>query len=151
MYTLKRQYREIVDIYSPTVGELDLSTGLQPTTYNVNRCKNAIVLEAKTNITGQFTIADRGLRPLLQGGYLNSGDRIFIFDAKDLPKGFIIDLQQYFVYNHIRYEVKEVSAFSKNLAYIAAATATKTTPPNEINVLSVYDYITLSDTSGGLI
>lgn len=151
LYALKQQYEEIVDIYTPGASSVDFSTGSQTIPYTPTRCSRTIVMEATISTLAKFSQTVQGTtKPTISGGYLNTGDRIFIFDAKDLPKDFQFSPDQYLVFNHIRYEVKDIQTFGKNIGYMVVATETRTTPPNEINVLSVYDYIVFSEESGGI-
>ncbi len=52
------------------------------------------------------------------GGYFDAGDRIMIIDAKDLPKGFEPNLNDYIIYDGVKYTLKEVHPVAENYAWL---------------------------------
>ena len=95
----------------------DPETGLKTTVLRVINIKEAIVLDARTFRSFVYDIAYLSAnKDFTMGGFFDPEDRRVILDPRDL-KAHVPKIEDYFVFNNARYDIKEVNTFENNFGY----------------------------------
>ena len=146
IYQLKREYGGAVSIQRRTANTLNLETGKKTQTKDAIHVPLAIVLP--TRLIRKFDydltyIASN--KSFTYGGFYDADFREFIFDAKDLPAGFAFNLDDALIYKHVRWELKELSAFEDNTAFTIIAKRVKDEPADAVTEKTLYHELELAD------
>ena len=118
LYRLKRRYGSLVDIVYVTSNTVDRATGVETTTKSGVRVQRMIVLPSVIHREFSYDLAYiAAAKNFTYGGFFDTSERQFIVDTKDLPIDFEIKVDDYFVYDRVRYDVKKSERFEENRAY----------------------------------
>ena len=113
LYSLKRLYGGRIDLYKLGTVTTDYKTGVKTVTRTVVPIKRSIVLPVKIwrsigpNTTPEFNY----------GGTYDLGTRIFVIDARDLPTDYVIEKDDWLVYNGQRYGLKNITELEQHTGW----------------------------------
>jgi hypothetical protein len=107
IYSLKNDYGFRLDLYRKDE-VVNLETGRKITTRIKYKIKKAILLPNQMFRDFNYgTIIKTGGNAQV-GGILDLRQRIILIDKRELPRNFEIDSNDYVVFNHDRYEIREI-------------------------------------------
>lgn len=116
IYSLKRDYGGPLDLYRDTIISLDRSTGEKEVTKEKWHIHRAIRLPR--NIHRDVIFSATGNRLFQYGNVIETADRNVIIDARDIPKGLVIQEENwYLIIDDERYEIRKAEKFDFNAAY----------------------------------
>ena len=142
LYSLKMSYGFEAAIYRTTVGDTDLTTGKKSLTKTKISVEKAIVLPVKFE-TMQFISAAilKAARTFAYGGFQDVETKRIILDGAELPDGFEVLPEDYFVYDHKKYEIVYAEKLEQDAGYQLIVKRLTGTPVNEIHEVTVYQSI----------
>lgn len=115
IYSLKRDYGGPIDIYQNVDIVVDRATGQQTMSKNKWHVNRAIRLPRGIHRDAIFT--STGKTAFAYGNEIQLADRQIIVDLKDLPPGFKMgDENWYVIMDKQRFEVKSVEEYDNNAA-----------------------------------
>jgi len=122
---MKRNYGLPVDLYNQTLGETDLETGQKSSTYSKVSIRRAIVQPARNHRDFVYDLAYISAnKDFTTGGFFDAADRRIIVDARDLPSTWVMDADQFVIFNNQRYDIKSFYEFEQDMGYILVVRAT---------------------------
>jgi len=126
LYRMKRTYGLPIDVCQQILGATDLETGEKSISYMKVHVPRAIVQPARVTRSFVYDLAYISAnKDFTSGGFFDSTDRRIILDASDIPADWVIDNNQFVVYNQRRYEVKSFYEFEEGMGYILVVRETK--------------------------
>jgi len=105
VYALSKDYGFKTDLYRPTE-TMDFETGLKTVTRVKYKIKKAIFFP--NELFRDFNYARLIGQELQFGGILDASQRRVLINKKWLPKNFEIQVTDYVIFNHKRYEIQRV-------------------------------------------
>lgn len=141
IYRMKRSYGLPIDYYQMITHTMDPEDGDKVTILTKTRIHKAIVLQAREFRSFVYDLAFISAnKDFTHGGFFDPEDRKVIIDVKDVPTGFVPRVDDYYIFQNRKYEVKEIFDFEDNAAYIFLARKLRGVPIVRIeNTLSVLD------------
>lgn len=122
LYKLKRSYGTPVDYYKISSHDVNPETGVKTTVEDVIHIRRAIVLRAREFRSFVYDLAFISAnKDFTEGGFFDPEDRNIILDAKDLPKGFDPNTDDYLIVKNKRYDVSAIQTFEENSAFLITA------------------------------
>jgi hypothetical protein len=120
LYTLKRGFGSTVKLHKLTKAETNYKTGvkeLNSTSITIHRC---IVLPTKVQreVVQTVLVANKEFS---YGGSYDTNTRIFIIDARDLPKGYIIQNDDWIEFENYRYNLKIIEELEQHTGWTITA------------------------------
>lgn len=149
IYTLKRDYGQQVDLYIRGSVSQDPSTG--KVTFNETKVKLykvpvlAIHLLRKAIYGRDYLAASRAFT---YGATFDTAQSGILIDVKDLPQGFSPKIDDSFVINHQKYQIKAFDVLEDNLALMYTLEQLKSQKTNEI--YDIYDKCYLTEVLVGV-
>jgi len=132
LYRLKREYGTKVYLYKVTSVSNDVKTGEVVKSYEVIPVKRAILLPKRLTRKFSYDLTFLAANKNFQyGAYYDLGVRDFIIELRDVPKDKTIDLGWSVVYEHRRFEMKEINFYDHRLAVYFTANETENALPFE--------------------
>jgi len=121
LYRLKRQYGDLMYLYQVISSSNNVKTGVIEMDYNVYKIKRGIPLPKQLSRKFAYDLTFLAANKNFQyGAYYDMGIRDFILETKDLPRvirnSVKVDLQWHLMYQHKRYNLKEVNSYADGLA-----------------------------------
>lgn len=113
LYSLKRLYGGRIDLYKLGSVATDYKTGIKTVIRTMTTIQRSIVLPVKIwrtigpNTTAEFNY----------GGSYDLGTRIFVIDARDLPTDYVIEKDDWLVYNGQRYGLKNITELEQHTGW----------------------------------
>lgn len=141
VYRLKRSYGLPIDYYQFVEHETDLEDGDKTTTLKKTYIRRAVVLRAREFRSFVYDLAFISAnKDFTTGGFFDPEDRKVIIDAADVPVNFEPNIDDYYIFQNEKYEVKEVFYFENNYAYMMLVRKLRGAPIVRIeSALSVLD------------
>jgi hypothetical protein len=142
LYMLKRQYGASFDLYRRlSGGSTDHKTGVVTVSKEVYPVRRGIILPAKITRQAEQTISVISAnKSFVYGGTYDSSTRLFIIDRKDVPdlvfKTFEPSQDDWIVYKGRKYEIKVITEFEFESAWVITGTAVLGDTPEQIFKLS---------------
>jgi hypothetical protein len=135
LYVLKRAFGSTVTLHKLVTASTSYTTGTKTsssTSISIPRC---IVLPVKVQRDVIATISGMSTNKTFSGmgGYVDTGLREFVIDARDLPTGYDICLEDWLAYDDHRYEFKNIERLEQHTGWhitgkmVVSATTAKTT------------------------
>ena len=121
LYRLKRQNGDKMYLYQVTSSSNNVKTGEISLAYNVYPIKRGIQLPKQLTRKFAYDLTFLAANKNFQyGAYYDLGVRDFIIETKDLPRSVTdnidIDLGWHIIYDHKRFELKEINFYDYRLA-----------------------------------
>lgn len=147
LYRLKRLNGESVDLYLRGTVSSDVATGnvtIPETKWTIDR---AIVLpiDQLRNFVSSPPWATAG-RQFEFGGFYGTGATSIIVDIRDLPLNYTKSLDDAFIMDHVRFQIKNIQAFRSLRSFIFIVEELIGQPTNEI--FEVKQNMSLTDSNG---
>ncbi|KKL98311.1 hypothetical protein LCGC14_1825680 [marine sediment metagenome] len=122
IYRLKRSYGLPIDYYQLATHTMDPEDGDKVTTLIKTHIRRAVVLRARGFRSFVYDLAFISAnKDFTEGGYFDPEDRKVIIDTRDVAIGFSPQVDDYFIFQSKKYEVKEIFDFEDNNAFIFLA------------------------------
>ena len=122
MYVHKRQHGATVVIRRKVEVQTDPKTGESIWQIRQWRVRRAVVLPAKTQReVKQNAGAMAANRAIIQGSYFDTSARHFLFDRRDLPDGFILEKDDWLVFNNRHYDIESIAEYEYDAAWLVIA------------------------------
>lgn len=143
LYSLKRAFGSTLHIYTLIEAGTDYTTGIKSSTQKVRRIRRGIVLPIQVHReTAQSMSLISANKSFVYGGVYEVGTRLFVIDARDVPKDFEIGMDDWIVYDNRRYNPKSIDRLEQNGGWLIVGRETEGTPV--LPQASVRDEIQLS-------
>lgn len=119
IYALKRQYGARVDVYKVVSSTTDHLTGEKTVVKDVYPVRKAPVLPSRTKreVTQTISIISAD-KAFVYGGFYDASKREIIIDARDLPKGYEVNPEDYVVFKGKRWDVVNVEKFEYDTGWV---------------------------------
>ena len=122
LYKLKRSYGLPIDYYQITSHDVDPKTGVKTTVETRIHIRRAIVLRSREFRSFVYDLAYISAnKDFTEGGFFDPEDRNIIIDARDLPKEFDPDADNYLIFKNKRYDVSTIQTFEEGSAFLITA------------------------------
>jgi hypothetical protein len=122
IYKMKRSYGLPIDYYQASSHTLDVEDGDKVTTLIKTRIQRAVVLRAREFQSFVYDLAFISAnKDFTTGGYFDPEDRRVIIDRSDVPISFEPAVDDYYIFQNRKYEVKEILSYEDDYAYIMLA------------------------------
>ncbi len=119
IYRLKRSYGVPLDLYTQTLGDTDTRTGEKTISYTKAHIRKAIVQPARTHREFVYDLAYISAnKDFTTGGFFDASDRRVILDRSDLPADWVMNNDQFVIFDNRRFDVKSYYEFETNTGYI---------------------------------
>jgi len=119
IYQLKRQYGREIGIYEDGDQVLDPQTGVTTRTRIKLRVKKAVILP--TRVVRDF-VYDLSFiaanKNFTYGGLFDTSTRNVLVDAKDIPKTWNLQIDQFMVIDQRRFQIKDIQELEPRKAFI---------------------------------
>lgn len=122
LYALKRGFGSTVKLHKLTNAETNYKTGvkdLDSTVITIHRC---IVLPVRVQreVVQSISIISAN-KEFVYGGSYDVGTRIFVIDARDLPRGYIIQNDDWIEFENYRYNLKVIEELEQHTGWTITA------------------------------
>lgn len=149
LYKLKRSYGFQVGLYKILETHEDLETGRKDRNRSVFQIRKAVILSA-TDMKRTFN-HDRAFAAVVTskfgyGGFYDTDSLFFVVDARDLPRDLQITLDDFFIYNHKRYNIDDIQEIQPGIAWILKTRQLRGSQPTEIISKSISQSLQLTQT-----
>lgn len=119
---MKRSYGLPIDYYQISEHTTDPETGEKTTTLSKTHIRKAIVLRAREFRSFVYDLAYISAnKDFTTGGFFDPEDRQIIIDSADVSIDFEPNVEDFFIFQNLKYEVKEVFHFENNSLYAMLA------------------------------
>lgn len=126
LYKTKRSYGLPIDYFQLQTHSLNVVNGVKSDTHQVINISRALVLKAKEFRSFVYDLAYISAnKDFTEGAFFDPEDRRIIVDAGDLPVNFTPKVDDYIVFQNLKYEVKEIISFENNAAFSFSARKVK--------------------------
>lgn len=145
IYGLEKNYAFRLDLYRKKE-VVNLETGRKVTTRIKYKIKKAIFLPNQIYRDFNYgSLIKMGTPNFQLGGLLDLKQRIIIIDKRKLPRDFIIDINDYLVFNHDRYEIKDITEFELADFWRLTIRQVEGENPNEVHEQVLTDYFVVDE------
>jgi len=147
IYAMKRQYGAPILIRRKGNVSADPKTGtptVENCTWLIRRA--AVMPEEVTRDAKQSISLITAQKQMVQGGGFDVGKRTFLIDARDLPKGFMIEKDDWIVFDDRHYDIDNINEYGYKSAWIVVGKELRgRTESMDILDLVVMDTLTPDD------
>ena len=150
LYRLKLEFGVKCDIYKMVSSATDYDTGLK--IQDITKTEVRRVVKMPQNVARQQYISPYFTQT--QKSFITKGlgwdevTDLFIFDGHDI-RGYDFDVSDWIVWNHVRYEVKEVEELGNKAGWAVWATQAKGSPPRELWFNTISQELEFVDSANG--
>jgi hypothetical protein len=154
IYQLKYRFGYPVDFYKIVKGAYNTQTGKYSFVTAKTTITRAVIMPSAVQRNFFFSISViQANSRFIQGGDIEINDRQIIIDGRDLPKGphgttWIIDVDDYFIFENQRYDIKVAQALEYNTGWIISGRQIEGATNGEIHEHSFHDYVVPFDSFG---
>jgi hypothetical protein len=120
LYVLKRAFGSTIVLYKLVDASTSYTTGVKSSTSTSTTIPRCIVLPVRLQREVIQTVSQISANKTFaygDGGSFDSGTREFVIDARDLPIGYVINLDDWIVYDDRRYELKNVEQLEQHTGW----------------------------------
>jgi len=118
IYRSKRDWGLQVTLYRALTNVNNILTGAITRSYEVIDIERAPVLNKQTSRKFVYDLAYIAAdKNFTEGAFFDQGGRVIILDARDLPKGFQPNLDDFIVFRTFRYEIKSIETVEELAIY----------------------------------
>ena len=149
IYQLKYRYGYPIDLYRNTKGAYDTKTGQYAFTTEKVHVGRAIIMPSTTQRSFFFSISViQANSRFIQGADIQLSDRQVIVDGNDLPKGWIINIDDYFIWDNERYDIKVSEGLQDRTGYVLSGRKIQGAKLGAIYDQQIADYQQVFDSFG---
>ena len=122
LYALKRGFGSTVKVYKLIDAETDYKTGEREVVSSVITIHRCIVLPAKIQreVVQSISIISAN-KEFAYGGSYDADTRLFVIDARDLPRGYVLKMDDWLEYNDYRYSPKIIEELEQHNGWTVTA------------------------------
>jgi hypothetical protein len=126
LYRLQRSYGVPVTLYK-FISESNLDTGVITETYTVKEIRRALVEPTREVRSFVYDLAYISAnKDFTSGGFFDPADRLVVIDRKkDLRNWGKIDLEQFFMIDNRRFDIKSIQEYENNSAVVCMCRETQ--------------------------
>jgi len=151
LYRLKRQYGYRMWLYKVETDSNNVQTGEITRTYEVYEIRKGIVLPKRLTRKFAYDLTYLAANKNFQyGAYYDLGIRDIIIETKDLPNNLQPDLRWHIIFDHKRFELREINFYDQRLAMYIQAHETTHQLPFEWHNKAVETQIDFFEQSSGV-
>lgn len=135
LYKLKKNYGFPISLYKILESQNDPQTGRKDRKRAVYDIRKAVILtpsDLKRTFNHDRAFAAAVTSRFSYGGFYDIEALYIMIDCRDLPRDFLIELQDFFIYNHKRYNIDDCQKIEPGLAYIIKSRELRGSEPTEI-------------------
>ena len=144
---MKRQYGNRVDIYKLHDTDTNYKTGQKSVAKSVTIVRKCIVLPVKIAREVVQTITQISANKMfVYGGSYDVGTRMFIIDARDMPRGYEFTNDDWIVYDRRRYDIKSIEEFEHQAACSIIGREVKGVRPEQVFFAHITEQLALEQT-----
>lgn len=135
LYQTKKEWGVPVSLYRATASATDYETGektMTKTSIDVRLCPVLPMTSVRKFVQSVSYLAASKSFASAGGQGWDQGTRGFVFDARDLPIGHIIEVEDWIVYRGRRYDPKQIEELGHNLGWFVIATEIRGANPEQI-------------------
>lgn len=148
IYKLRRDWGLEVTLYRPIISTKDLRTGKLSRGFQVVTIHQAPVLPADVDRSFVYDLAYiAASKNFTEGAFFDRKQRSVILEARQLPKGFEPNLNDFLVFNTQRYTIKGIQVIEEFAAYRLRVLAIEN---QRERWLTVKNSITFTSTAGSV-
>jgi hypothetical protein len=144
IYGLSRDFGFRIDLYRPT--EItNYKTGAKVTTRIKYHIRRAVMLPNEFFRDFKYAVALGAINQNLQaGGLIDTSQRRMFVEKRELPVGFMIQVTDYIIFNHDRYEIVKAQEMEVADFWVLDISQTKGQPTNEVHEELVRDKLSIN-------
>jgi len=139
LYRLKHSFGQKIRLHNQINNGIDYTTGKKTTTlqeYDINR---AIVLPTNLDRNFYYTMVSANFK---YGGEIVEGATQIVIDAKDLPSGIEISVDNWYVtIDGLRYQLKQIEKYNSGIAWYLQCTAVENAQLDRIIRIHVESWV----------
>jgi hypothetical protein len=122
LYALKRGFGSTVKLYKLKDTETDYETGTKTIDSSVITIHRCIVLPARIQreVVNTISIISAN-KSFVYGGSYDADTRIFVIDARDLPKGYVIQVDDWLEFDNYRFNPKTIEELEQHTGWTITA------------------------------
>lgn len=153
LYDLKRNYGSPIDLYQPSSGTSNVTTGKKNVKYTKYCIRKAVHVPAGFQTLAQYTAAyiKNVSKAFAVGAYADQELRNVMIDGADIPRGVEILPEWYVIIDHVKYEVWKVNKAENNLGYVLNLKRASGNRPEELHQRGVRQTLRFTQTATGVI
>lgn len=145
LYRLKRRYGSPVNILWLVSSTVNRETGKKTVQHGRQFVQRMIVLPDNVHSEFSYDLAYiAAAKNFTYGGIFDTTQRRFILDAKDVPSTFEPTTEMYFVYDGVRYNVKQVERFEERTGWMIIGKETVSADSEIIEDVSLETEVSLT-------
>jgi hypothetical protein len=138
LYQMKKDYGVAIKYGVLESSNLDMDTGLTTVTKRVYLIRKAILFPTKLQRKFVQDIAYLAAnKNFTYGALFDEKTTIFIIDARDLPRGLQINMDQFLFMGHQRFMIKQAEILEHNCGWLITAQTHEGANPFEVQPVSV--------------
>ena len=139
-----------MDLYAQVVGQTNPQTGQKDITYSKVHIRKVVVQPARQQTSFVYDLAYISAnKDFTGGGFFDTSDRRIIIDAADLPTDWVMDNDQFVIFDNRRYDIKSFFEFETNAGYILVIR--ETVGQRIVRLEEGVSVLTLQDSAAGVI
>jgi len=150
IYRLKRDKGVPLSFYQPVNTSQDLKTGVVSRAVTVTNIRRAIVMQSRQLRDFEYDLSFIAAnKNFTMGGYFDQTDRVVLIDAKDLPSGFKLDLNDYVQTGNRRYNVLEGTELEMDDIFVFKIREIKERQKQLIHIVKAQNVLGLTQSTVG--
>lgn len=149
IYSLKNEFGYPVDLYKVQKADYDPQTGLN--NYNIEKIEieKAVIFPTTMHRNFFFSISViQANSQFVQGGDIQINDRQLIIDGKDLPRDYVINVDDYFVWEGKRYDIMKTEALEYKTGWTILGRRVQGSRGGQIHERTLQSNLTVFDSFG---
>jgi hypothetical protein len=119
IYAMKRQYGAMILIRRRTAADADPKTGVATSAVQTVRIRRAVVLQGVVTRDAKQSISlITAQKQMVQGGGFDVGKRTFIIDREDAPGDFVLQKDDWIVFDNRHFDIDSLTEYEFNTAWV---------------------------------
>ncbi len=119
IYAMKRQYGAMILIRRRTSADADPKTGVASNAVQTVRIPRAVVLQGVVTRDAKQSISlITAQKQMVQGGGFDVGKRTFIIDRKDAPRDFVLQKDDWIVFDNKHFDIDTLTEYEFSTAWV---------------------------------
>lgn len=149
IYRLKRRFPTQLGIYRDTGSTLDVETGARTNSIVSHQVARAILLPQRISRDFSYDLAYIAAnKEFTHGAFYDIESRRILVSRRDIPANWPLDLNNWLVVKHQKYEISKIDEFEDEEVVMFIAKALTGTPAREHHNVLTYSSIGLTQTVG---
>jgi len=146
IYALKRRFGFPIEVCLENIGAYNPETGTADIAHERYPIRRAIVFPGMVHRDIFYSISFlRANSNFTYGGDIENDDRSIIIDGRDLPPGFILTQEHYYLFNNLRWDLKDFVRLEDGISYFINLRRSGNADSKAIYKHEISDSLTLSE------